>query len=149
MAKMKHMFADHIKEIDDSMAVEILDSNRTIFVAPLNENAGEEPVLTQCKSTVEVFKTYEPGVEIEVKNDQGESETDDILFNAIKDFSVDSVISQSPTLEGQRNEQLILADFLKLLKSNATLRKALSDPAQRDQLLGGLKTALNALGGEQ
>ncbi|MCL1592761.1 MAG: type VI secretion system contractile sheath small subunit [Actinomycetia bacterium] len=130
------------------MAVEILDSNRTIFVAPLNENAGEEPVLTQCKSTAQVFATYEPGVEIEVKNDQGESETDAIRFNAIKDFSVDSVISQSPTLEGQRNEQLILADFLKLLKSNATLRKALSDPAQRDQLLGGLKTALNALGGE-
>ena len=149
MAKMKHMFADHIKEIDDSMAVEILDSNRTIFVAPLNENSGEEPSLTQCKSTAQVFTTYEPGVEIEVKNDQGESETDAIRFNAIKDFSVESVISQSSTLEGQRNEQLILADFLKLLKSNATLRKALSDPAQRDQLLGGLKTALNALGGEQ
>lgn len=149
MAKMKHMFADHIKEIDPSMAVEVLDSNRTIFVAPLNENAGVEPTLTQCRSTADAFKTYQPRVEAEVKNDQGESESAEFRFNAVKDFSVDSVVAQSGTLEKIKNEKVILAEFLKSVKSNATLRKALSDPKQREQLLNGFKATLAALGGEE
>lgn len=149
MAKLKHMFADHIKEIDNSMAVEILDSNRTLFVAAMNEQAGDEPELKNCRSVADVFQTYQPTVEAEVKNDQGEPSTVDFKFNAIKDFSVDSVIGQSADLEGQRNEGLILKEFLKSVGSNATLRKALSDPAQRDQLLNGFKAALNALGGDE
>jgi predicted component of type VI protein secretion system len=149
MAKMKHMFADHIKEIDDSMAVEILDSNRTIFVAKLNEEAGDDPELTNCRTIQDVFAKYRPKVEAEVKNDQGESESADLSFNTIKDFSVDSVIGQSKTLESMRNERLILSEFLKAVGSNATLRKALSDPAQRQQLLGGFKAALTALGGAE
>ncbi len=149
MAKMKHMFAEHIKELDDSMAVEILDSNRTIFVAPLNESAGEEPELTNCRNTKDVFEKFKPMAEVEVKNDQGESESADLHFNQVKDFSVDSVIAQSKTLESIRNENLILKEFLKSVGSNATLRKALSDGTQRDQLLNGFKAALAALGGEE
>ena len=149
MAKMRHMFADHIKELDDSMAVEILDSNRTIFVAKLNDNAGMDPELTNCRTIQDVFQTYQPRVEAEVRNDQGESESAEFDFKAIKDFSVDSIISQSSALEGQRNERLILSEFLKAVGKNATLRKALSDPAQRDQLLTGFKAALAALGGEE
>lgn len=149
MAKMKHMFAEHIKEIDNSMAVEILDSNRTIFVAKLNEEAGEDPELVNCRTVQDVFAKYQPKVEAEVKNDQGEPETTEFRFNNIKDFGVDSVISQSKTLESIRNERLILSEFLKAVGSNATLRKALSDPAQREQLLGGFKAALTALGGEE
>jgi hypothetical protein len=147
MAKLKHFGADHIKEIDDSMAVEILDSNRTIYVAPLNEEAGEDPELTRCRSMSEVFQTYKPAAEIEVHNDQGETEMTTIRFGAVKDFAPESVIAQCPTLEAQQNEKLVLAEFLKNLKSNATLRKALADPQQREQLLGGLKAALDALGG--
>jgi predicted component of type VI protein secretion system len=143
------MFADHIKEIDDSMAVEILDSNRTIFVAKLNDNAGMDPELTNCRSIQDVFNTYHPRVEAEVQNDQGETESSEFDFKAIKDFSVDSVIAQSSTLQSQRNERLILAEFLKAVGKNATLRKALSDPGQRGQLLNGFKAALAALGGEE
>ncbi len=148
MAKMKHMFADHIKEIDQSMAVEILDSNRTIFTAKLNEQAGDEPELKNCRTVEEVFASYRPKVETSVQNDQGESEDCNLEFNAIKDFSVDSVIAQCDALERQRNEKLMLAEFLKSVGANATLRKALSDPTQRQQLLNGFKTALDALGGE-
>ena len=144
---MKHMFADHIKEIDNSMAVEILDSNRTLFVAALNGNAGADPELTNCRGIKDVFETYQPTVEAEVKNDKGEPTSVDLRFNAIKDFSVDSVIEQSPALESQKNEKLILSEFLKSVGSNATLRKALSDPTQREQLLSGFKAALTALGG--
>jgi hypothetical protein len=149
MAKMKHFGADHVKEIDDSMSVEILDSNRTIFVAPLNEAAGEEPELTRCRSMPEVFQTFRPSVEIEVRNDQGETEMTNIRFGAVKDFAPEAVIAQSPTLESQKNEKLILAEFLKNLKANATLRKTLADPEQREQLLTGLRAALDALGGAE
>jgi len=147
MAKLKHFGADHVKEIDASMTVEILDSNRTIYVAPLNEAAGEEPELTRCRSMPEVFQTFKPAAEIEVRNDQGESAMTNIRFGAVKDFSPESVISQSPTLEAQQNEKLVLAEFLKNLKSNATLRKTLADPEQREQFLNGLKAAFDALGG--
>lgn len=147
MAKMKHMFADHIKEIDNSMSVEILDSNRTIIAAKLNDQAGDEPELVNCRSMPEVFATYRPRLETQVKNDQGETEDCNLDFKAIKDFSVDSVIAQCETLERQRNEKLMLAEFLKAVGANATLRKALDDPKQRTQLLNGFKTALNALGG--
>jgi len=147
MAKLKHFGADHVKEIDASMTVEILDSNRTIYVAPLNEAAGEEPELTRCRSMPEVFQTFKPAAEIEVRNDQGESEMTNIRFGAVKDFSPESVIAQSPTLEAQQNEKLVLAEFLKNLKSNATLRKTLADPEQREQFLNGLKAAFDALGG--
>lgn len=147
MAKLKHFGADHVKEIDASMTVEILDSNRTIYVAPLNEAAGEEPELTRCRSMPEVFQTFKPAAEIEVRNDQGESTMTNIRFGAVKDFSPESVISQSPTLEAQQNEKLVLAEFLKNLKSNATLRKTLADPEQREQFLNGLKAAFDALGG--
>ena len=148
MAKMKHMFAEHIKELDNSMAVEILDSNRTVFVAKLNEEAGDEPELKNCRNTADVFATYRPKLETTVQNDAGESQDANFEFNAIKDFSVDSVIAQCDALERQKNEKLMLAEFLKAVGANATLRKALSDETQRGQLLNGFKAALSALGGE-
>jgi predicted component of type VI protein secretion system len=148
MAKLNHMFADHIKEIDDSMAVEILDSNRTIFISALNTSAGDEAELTNCRNTKDVFDKFQPNVEAEVRNEHGESDSVDLKFGAIKDFAVDSVIAQSPTLEKQKNETVVLAEFMKSVGKNATLRKALSDSTQRQQLLDGFKAALDALGGE-
>lgn len=149
MGKQSIIGANELKDTDLSKSIEQLRSNRSILVMPLNENAGQEPELTQCQTIKEVFERYRPEAEITVRNEAGEAEESKLQFRDIKDFSPESVIRMTPTLRSMKTEVAILQDLIKQVRQNATLRKALGKPEEREKLLAGLKVAIEAMGQQE
>jgi predicted component of type VI protein secretion system len=138
--------ANQEKDTDLSKTIEMLRSNRTIMVMPLNENAGVDPELNQCQTIKDLFQAYKPEAEVSVRTEDGETEESRLQFKEIKDFSPDSVIRMTPQLQEMKTEIAVLQDLVKQVKQNATLRKALGKPEERKKLLEGLRVALDAIG---
>ena len=149
MGKQSIIGANELKETDLSKSIEQLRYNRSMLVMPLNENAGQEPELTQCQTIKEVFERFKPEAEVTVRNEAGETEESKLEFRDIKDFTPESVIRMTPTLRNMKTEVAILQDLVKQVRGNATLRKALGKPEERDKLLAGLKVALEAMGQQE
>jgi len=143
--KQKFIGAQHEREADLTMGVEILDTNKTLFVAAMNEQAGENPEPIQCRTMSEVFETFKPKVEISVEDEEGANSDAEIKFNRVADFLPESVIDQSPQLKAQHTELLLLKDLMNQLRNNKSLRKAVDSP-DREVLIKGIQAARAAIG---
>ncbi len=130
------------------MGVEILDTNKTLFVAPLNEEAGENPQPVQCKTMSEVFTNFRPKVDISVEGEDGATSEAEVRFNRIMDFLPESVIAQSPALKAMHTELLLLKDLMNQLRNNKSLRKAVDSP-DREILVKGIQAARAAIGAQE
>jgi len=143
--KQKFIGAQHEREADLTMGVEILDTNKTLFVAAMNDQAGENPEPIQCRTMSEVFDTFKPKAEISVEGEDGSTSDAEIKFNRVGDFLPASVIEQSPELRAQHTELLLLKDLMNQLRNNKSLRKAVDSP-DRDVLIKGIQAARAAIG---
>ena len=142
----KFIGAEHVREKDLTLGVEVLDTNKTLFVAPLNGEAGDDTKPVECRTMGDVFTQFRPGVEVSVTGEDGTPVQDEILFEQVSDFLPESVIAQSPTLKSLHTEMLLLKDMLFQLRNNQTLRRAVDTPAEREVLVKGLRAARTAIG---
>jgi len=136
---------NHIPEDDIEAQVERLRSNRAILVAPVNEDANDEPQLTQCETINDVFKTYKPSAEIAVKDAEGATEDARISFKNMKSFDLEQVVDAAPKLREQKETLAIMKDLKNQLRENVKLRRAVEDEEQRKKLIASLQDALKAL----
>ena len=71
---------NHIQDEDVKTQIEKLQSERAILVAPVNEDANDDPELKKCKTIKEVFRAYKPNAEISVKDEEGSTEESKVDF---------------------------------------------------------------------
>jgi predicted component of type VI protein secretion system len=147
--KKKFIGAEHVREESLTMGVEVLKTDKTLFVAPMNDEAGENPQPIQCRTISEVFDTFRPKAEISVEAEDGSTSDDEIRFERVADFLPDSVIAQSPTLKAIQTELVVLKDLLNQLRNNKTLRRAVDSPQEREILVKGMQHARAALGAKE
>jgi predicted component of type VI protein secretion system len=145
--KQKFIGAEHVREVDLTMGVEILDTNKTLFVAAMNDQAGDNPQPIQCKTMSEVFNTFRPQAEISVETEDGSTADADIKFNRVSDFLPENVIAQSAALKAMNTELLLLKDLMNQLRNNKSLRKAVDSP-DREVLIKGIQAARAAIGAQ-
>ncbi len=148
MPKQRFIGAEHVREVDLTMGVEILDTNKTLFVSALNEKAGEDPQPVSCKTIEEVFERFQPKMEVPVTDEEGSTTEEELEFKQVSDFTPDAVITQSTQLRAVQQELLLLKDMLQQLRKNTPLRKAI-DSSDRETLIRGLQEALKAAGGAE
>ena len=146
MARKKHIGAEHVRESDKTMGVEVLRTDKTLFVASMNESAGENLDAAPCKTMAEVFQTFRPNLDVSVTSEDGAAVSSNLRFERMADFQPENVIAQTPSLKAIHQELLILKDLLNQLKSNKVLRKAVDSPEERASMLKGFRAAGVALG---
>ncbi|HOD65060.1 MAG TPA: type VI secretion system contractile sheath small subunit [candidate division Zixibacteria bacterium] len=124
---------------DDSIPVELLPSNKTLYVAKLNndEAAGVEPV--ECNNLKQVFEKFQPSFSAEVETLDGQSAPAEFKIRAMKDFQSKELIEQNEYLQKVYFSKEILSDLDKQLKKNTALKKTLEDPQTREALLKAAK----------
>lgn len=144
MPKPKFIGAEHVREVDLTQGVEILDTNKTLFVAALNEHAGEDSQPVACKTMEEIFSTFQPKAEVSITDAEGNSKDATLRFQQVSDFSPDAVIDQSEDLKAIQQELLLLKDMLQQLRKNNQLRKTI-DSENREILVQGIKAARGVL----
>ena len=146
MPERKFIGAEQVRDNDLTMGVQVLKTDKTLFVAPMNDEAGENPQPVQCKTMSEVFANFRPKADISVEAEDGSTSDAEIRFERINDFLPDSVIAQSPTLKAIQTELAVLKDLLSQLRNNNTLRRGVDSAEERQALVKGLQIGLAALG---
>jgi hypothetical protein len=146
VAIQKHIGGEHVRENDMTMPVEILGTDKTLFVAAMSEAAGENLDPIPCKTMSEVFQNFRPNVDISVEAEDGSIASSNLRFERVADFQPEAVIAQTPSLKALHQEMLVIKDLLNQLKSNKVLVRAVDSSDDRAAMLNGFKAAGAALG---
>jgi type VI secretion system ImpB/VipA family protein len=134
------------KEASDSIQIDALPSNKTMYVARLNNEDDPEVDPKRCQNIGEVFDTFKPEVETTVESLEGETFNAKFQFKKIEDFSPKKVIEQNEALSEMNLEKELLNDMVKQIDKNVALKKGLKDPKKREEFLKLIDSCINLLG---
>jgi type VI secretion system ImpB/VipA family protein len=130
---------------DDSIPVELLPSNKLLYIAKLNNDEDAEPEPVRCNNLKEVFEKFRPSFECELESTEGESINAEVQIKSMKDFTPKELIENNDYLSTVYYGKEILADLDKQLKKNNSLKKTLKDPGKRDALLKAINYYIDLL----
>ena len=133
---------------DDSIPVELLPSNKLLYVAKLNNDEDADVTPTRCNNLKEVFDKFRPDFSVEMESVDGEQVNADFEIKAMKDFGSKELIEQNDYLQKVYYGKEILNDLEKQLKKNNSLKKTLSDKEKKDALLKMARYYIDLLGEE-
>jgi len=130
---------------DDSIPVELLPSNKTLYCAKLNSDEDADVTPTRCSNLKEVFEKFRPNFSAEMESVEGEQVNADFEIRAMKDFDPKELIEKNDYLSKVYYGKEILSDLEKQLKKNNALKKTLSDKEKKEALLKVAKYYIDLL----
>ena len=131
-----------VVDIDVGEDVVILPDNRTLLVEQLTDKAPQKPELKKFRNIDEVFDHFQPEAEVTFENEDGVPTKETMKFSTLNDFGPEGLANQSEFLKGIRNKKEVYEKFIDIVKKNEILRKALTDPNAKAQVLRGLQAML-------
>lgn len=134
MAKFVLGATEKVKR-DDSLPVELLPSNKTLYVTKLNSDDSPDVTPVRCNNLKEVFQKFQPGFSVEMESTEGEQVNADFELRAMKDFTPKELIEKNDLLQQVYYGKEILNDLEKQLKKNNALKKTLEDKEKKEALL--------------
>jgi len=120
---------------DDSIPVELLPSNKLLYVAKLNNDEEAQPDPVRCSNLKEVFEKFRPSFECELESTEGEPINAEFKIKKMKDLTSKELIENNEHLSETYYSKEILADLDKQLKKNNALKKVLSDEGKKEALI--------------
>jgi predicted component of type VI protein secretion system len=147
MPEKQTIGAREVKESSDSISIEALPSNKTMYVDRLNNEDDPEITPKRCQNIREVFDTFKPEVETTVESMEGETVTAKFQFQKMEDFSPKKLIEQNDALSEMNLEKELLNDIVKQMEKNVALKKGLKDPKKKEEFLKLIDSCINLLGG--
>jgi predicted component of type VI protein secretion system len=144
MAKFILGATERVKK-DDSIPVELLPSNKLIYVAKLNSDEEAAPDPVRCNNLKEVFEKFRPSFRCEMESPDGQSVDSEFQIKAMKDFTPKELIENNDQLSTAYYSKEILADLDKQLKKNNPLKKTISDKEKKEALLKAAKYYIDLL----
>jgi predicted component of type VI protein secretion system len=141
-----HIGTTEYKDKSDSLPVDLLPSNKMVYITKLNTQDEKEPALTRCKNLKEVFANYRPSKEVTIQKQDGSEESVELQFNSMKDFGSMQIIQQNEYLKDKYNEVEMLRNLKNLLeKPNSKLKKQLKSPEKKAEFLAAIKAYIEQL----
>ena len=134
MAKFILGATERIKK-DDSLPVELLPSNKMLYVARLNAEEDADVTPTRCNNLKDVFEKFRPSFEAELESSDGEPVNAEFDVKGMKDFTSKELIEKNEFLQKTYYSKEMMADLDKQLKKNNALKKTLADKEKKEALL--------------
>lgn len=139
MAILEYEIGGNEVKIDASEGIANIPDNRSMIVEHLT---ADEPIAPEAaynlKSIEDVFAHFNPNMDIEFENEEGQPVKENIHFNNVDDFSVKKMTQQSNFLGKLNQEKDFYEGMVKQLRSNKVLQKALQDPETKAALISAL-----------
>ena len=130
-------------KIDANEAIAEIPSNRTLLVQKLTEEAPLQPETIYGLETLEdVFERFQPSVELEFQDQEGNDIPEKLDFKGLSDFSAKKLKENSPFLSQLNIEREQYLKISRLLSSNKALLKSLSDEEVRAEMIQVLEASL-------
>ena len=134
MAKFILGATERIKK-DDSIPVELLPSNKMLYVARLNAQEDADVTPTRCNNLKEVFEKFRPSFEASLESADGEPVNAEFEVKGMKDFTSKELIEKNEFLQKTYYSKEMMADLDQQLKKNNALKKTLADKEKKEALL--------------
>jgi len=134
MAKFILGATERIKK-DDSIPVELLPSNKIMYVAKLNNDEDADATPMKCNNSKEVFEKFRPSFSAELENTEGEQVNANFEVKSMKDFTSKEIIEKNDLLRETYYSKEMLGDLDKQLKKNNALKKTLQDKEKKEAFL--------------
>lgn len=119
--------------------------NRALYADQFTDEApqsDEEREGFKAKSMKDVFEHFQPSKNgIALENEEGGAVYEDFDFKSLKDFEDEALIEQSALMGAAKDKIDAYNAVIRQLEKNKSLRSAMKDPGQRENL----KNALQAL----
>lgn len=119
--------------------------NRALYADQFTDEApqsDEDREGFKAKSMKDVFEHYQPSkTGIALENEEGGAVYEDFDFKSLKDFEDEALIEQSALMGAAKDKIDAYNAVIRQLEKNKSLRSAMKDPGQRENL----KNALQAL----
>jgi len=144
MAKFMLGATEKIKK-DDSIPVELLPSNKLLYMAKLNNDEEADVTPVKCNNVKEVFEKFRPSFSAELESPDGEPVNADFEIKAMKDFTSKELIEKNEFLQKTYYSKEMISDLDKQLKKNNALKKTLSDKEKKEALLKAAKYYIDLL----
>jgi hypothetical protein len=138
--------AREVKEESESVPIELLPSNKSLYLAKLNDEDNPSMEPAKCKNVQEVFENFKPSFEAELETTEGETVNADFKIESMKDFSSKELTQKNDTLKKTYYQQEILRDLNKQLSKNKTLLRTLKDPKKKEGFLKLIDSYIALLG---
>ena len=130
-------------KIDANEAIAEIPSNRTLLVQKLTDEAPLQPETIYGLETLEdVFERFQPSVELEFQDQEGNEIPEKLDFKGLSDFSAKKLKENSPFLSQLNIEREQYLKISRLLSSNKALLKSLSDEEARAEMIQVLEASL-------
>lgn len=141
--------AREVKEESESVPIELLPSNKSLYIARLNndDNPSIEPI--KCKNIKEVFENFKPSFEVELETTEGETVNANFKIESMGDFSSKELTQKNEYLKKTYYQKEILRDLNKQLSKNKTLLKTLKDPKKREAFMKLIDSYIGLLGSKE
>jgi len=120
---------------DDSIPVELLPSNKTLYIAKLNNDDETDVSPRKCQNLKDVFEKFQPSFSVEMESTEGEPVNGEFEIRAMKDFTSKELIEKNEHLQKTYYSKEMMADLDKQLKKNKALQKILQDDEKKDALV--------------
>ncbi len=134
MAKFMLGATERIKK-DDSIPVELLPSNKLLYLAKLNNDEDADVTPTKCTNLKDVFEKFRPSFSAELESADGEPVNADFTIKGMKDFTSKELIEQNEFLQKTYYSKEMMDDLDKQLKKNNALKKTLTDKEKKEALM--------------
>jgi predicted component of type VI protein secretion system len=144
MAKFMLGATERIKK-DDSIPVELLPSNKLLYVSKLNNDESPDVAPVKCNNLKEVFEKFRPSFSAELETTEGEPVNAAFEVKAMKDFTSKELIEKNEYLQKTYYSKEMISDLDKQLKKNNALKKTLSDKEKKAALLKAAKYYIDLL----
>ncbi|MDR1222184.1 MAG: hypothetical protein LBL07_04810 [Tannerella sp.] len=117
------------QRIDASEAIADIPFNRTLLVEKLTADDPIHPEKVENLETIEhVFKHFDPNVDVEFENEEGQEVVENFRFKTVADFLVKNMTANSAFLKGLSSQQEFYNKVIKQLRSNKIMQRALQNP---------------------
>ncbi|NDV64642.1 type VI secretion system contractile sheath small subunit [Bacteroides sp. 224] len=146
MAILEYEIGGNEVKIDASEGIANIPDNRSMVVEHLTADEPITPeVAYNLKKIEDVFAHFNPNMDIEFENEEGQPVKENLRFNNVDDFSVKKMTQQSNFLAGLSQEKDSYEGMIKQLRSNKVLQKALQDPETKAAFIAALTSLKNEL----
>lgn len=150
MAILDYEIGGNEARIEGAEGISDIPQNRTLLVEKLTTDDPIHPEKVEGLSSVEdVFNHFKPNINVEFQDESGQTVEENYKFSNVGDFSLKNLTLQSKFLNDLNEKKNFYASFMKQLRTNKVLQKALQNEESRQALIAALEELKKELDAEK
>jgi hypothetical protein len=129
--------------------VNAISQNKTLYIGQFTDAVNEPELFQEATNIKAVFEKFKPNVNVEFRDENGDTVEENLAFNEMSDFDVNNgngkLVSNSSFLLDVKSNIEINAKMKKQIEQSKRLRDILGDKQSKEELRNVLQNLLDEL----